>query len=70
MNRIYVGIDPGGTGAVGFIFPDRGVLVEDCPDTLKEMRDTILEHDTTKMVAVIEKVNPFYKSSAKSAFTF
>jgi len=67
---IFVGIDPGGTGAIGFIFPDRGVIVEDCPDTIKEMRDVILEYDTTKMVAVIEKVNPFFKSSAKSAFTF
>ena len=67
---LYIGIDPGQTGAIGFIWEGGAYGVQDCPPTLKEMKDILIANDFTHARAVIEKVNPFYKSSAKSAFTF
>ena len=70
MKKTYVGIDPGASGAIGFIFPNGSYTVVDCPNTLRGMWDILLSEDTTEMVAAVEKVNPYFKSSAKSAFTF
>lgn len=75
--KIYIAIDPGATGAVAII--TEGVQTEDikiidCPPTIAEMATIIRPYHyyTTgrKPKAIIEKVNPFFKSSAKSAFTF
>ena len=70
MEKTYIGIDPGISGAVGFIFPDGSATVVDCPATLGEIRGVLMGFDGSQAVAVVEKVNPFFKSSAKSAFTF
>ena len=75
MDNIYIGIDPGQTGAIAFL---KGHQVEiiDCPETISEMVNIVLNNiritvnGITTAKALIEKVNPFYKSSAKSAFTF
>ena len=67
---VFLGIDPGWSGAAAFIVGDK-VKVIDCPETIPEMANLFkdyLYYDRLK--ALIEKVNPFYKSSAKSAFTF
>ena len=68
--RTWIGIDPGAKGGVGFIFDGCLPKVYDCPSTLREMMDIVLGHDISDAVGAIEKVNPFFKSSAKSAFTF
>lgn len=75
----YLGIDPGQYGAVAIItegIQTENVKIIDCPLTVAEMAGILrpyshqkyADHENPK--AIIEKVNPFYKSSAKSAFTF
>ena len=64
----FLGIDPGLSGAIAIIKGD-DVQVFDCPETIPEMAAIVkLYKDNSKVL--IEKVNAFYKSSAKSAFTF
>lgn len=77
MKTIYIGIDPGTTGAVAIISEVK-ITIIDCPPTVAEMADIIrplspnvyIDTTFTEYKAIIEKVNPYYKSSAKSAFTF
>ncbi|KKM32239.1 hypothetical protein LCGC14_1565880 [marine sediment metagenome] len=71
MGKTYLGIDPGQFGGCAFIRDDV-VTVYDCPGTFYEMRDIVLLMIgmSETVVATIEKVNPFFKSSAKAAFTF
>lgn len=75
--KTYIGIDPGGSGAVATITSDGLNLyieIKDCPPTIAEMASMLRQYDYSTTgrhaKAIIEKVNPFYKSSAKSAFTF
>jgi len=69
MKKICIGIDPGMTGAVAFLGDE--VRVVDCPPTIREMGELFRSYEGGFNVsAAIEKVGPFYKSSAKSAFTF
>lgn len=73
MKTIYIGIDPGAAGAVAIINEVENIQIIDCPSTVAEMADSIRQlrgHPTGAIKAIIEKVNPFFKSSAKSAFTF
>lgn len=69
MKTIHIAIDPGAKGAVA-IFEDNDIKIIDCPDTVAEMAAIIAPYAFKEAHAVIEKVHPFYKSSAKSAFTF
>jgi hypothetical protein len=69
---IYIGIDPGQKGAIGFILGST-LRVIDCPDTIPGMcraLDDALSTPGQDARAMIEKVHAFYKSSAKSAFCF
>jgi len=70
MNKLFLGIDPGQVGAVAII--GKTIKVIDCPPTIGEMANIIREclYYKKDTKALVEKVNPFYKSSAKSAFTF
>ena len=74
--KIYIGIDPGAKGAVAIIKGGIKTLIKgdiqiiDCPPTIAEMADILTPYCDTNAKAIIEKVNPFFKSSAKSAFTF
>ncbi len=73
MKTIYIGIDPGATGAMAIINEVGNIQIIDCPPTVAEMADIIRQLNPnihTHPKAMIEKVNPFFKSSAKSAFTF
>jgi len=71
MEKLYVGIDPGATGALAGISSDGAVYVFDCPETIHEMAAMVKNlSEGYSVQVIIEKVNPFYKSSAKSAFTF
>ena len=69
---IYLGIDPGATGAIAGIDENEvAIVLDDCPPTIHDIASlmkTIAKGYKPK--AIIEKVNAFYKSSAKSAFTF
>ena len=69
---IYIGIDPGEKGAIGLIDENSEFCnrVEDCPSTLNEIWKIVNNLSIYKNYVYIEKVNPYYKSSAKSAFTF
>lgn len=73
--KTWIGVDPGEKGAVGFMRQDSigpvGTFVFDCPSTIQEIARIVknLVRDEYVFIA-IEKVNPYYKSSAKSAFTF
>ena len=64
----YIGIDPGATGAIAIISGD--IQIIDCPPTVAEMAGILRLYEGYETKAIIEKVSPFYKSSAKSAFTF
>ena len=67
-----IGIDPGKTGAVAVInklYATQMVKVFDCPETIPAMAQIIRPY-AVYCVAAIEKVNAYYKSSAKSAFSF
>lgn len=72
MKKIFLGIDPGAKGAVAIVSEVK-ITIIDCPSTIAEMADIIRDlkpNSFTDYKAIIEKVHPFYKSSAKSAFTF
>ena len=69
MKKIYIGIDPGAKGAIAIISEVK-IQIIDCPPTIAEMATVIDPYAFKEAHAIIEKVNPFYKSSAKSAFTF
>ena len=64
----YLGVDPGLSGAIAAII-NNNVRVFDCPETIPEMAAIVKPYKDNSQV-LIEKVNAFYKSSAKSAFTF
>lgn len=78
---IYMGVDPGNTGAVAVLYPeakfyDASTEVYDCPELMADrprlIKRIVVNARNMKMpiCALIEKVNAFYKSSAKSAFEF
>lgn len=69
MSRIYIGIDPGEFGAVAFV-QGREARIKDCPKTLEERAELLRPFRGLDVLVAIENVNPFHKSSAKSAFTF
>ncbi len=67
-----IGIDPGAKGAVAIItegIQTENITIIDCPPTIAEMAALLRPYESDSK-AIIEKVNPFFKSSAKSAFTF
>ena len=72
-NRIYIGIDPGKNGGIGFIYNDLAYCKR-CPATVLEMAEEIqtcieLAPDIQK-TAIIEKVHSMPKQGVKSVFTF
>ena len=67
MNKFYIGIDPGQFGAIAIL--NENIIIIDCPPTVLEMANILRPYEYNSK-GIIEKVNPFYKSSAKSAFTF
>ena len=71
--RTFIGIDPGQSGAIAFLYNRGGVSsdrVFDCPLTAFEAVALVERNTAGELFAVIEKVHAFYKSSAKSAFCF
>ncbi|TET66714.1 MAG: hypothetical protein E3J56_13935 [Candidatus Aminicenantes bacterium] len=75
--KTFLGIDPGRHGAVAIItegIQTEDIRIIDCPLTIAEMVAIVRPYAKNDFridsKAIIEKVNPFYKSSAKSAFTF
>ena len=72
-NRIYIGIDPGKNGGIGFIYNDKAYCKR-CPATVLEMAEEIkhcqeLTPDIKKH-AIIEQVHSMPKQGVKSVFTF
>ena len=72
-NRIYIGIDPGKNGGIGFIYNDLAYCKR-CPATVFEMAEEIqtcieLAPDIQK-TAIIEQVWSMPKQGVKSVFTF
>lgn len=66
--KLFLGIDPGWRGAIAALEADGSVsFLQDCPLLATEIGRFNFDPSA---IALIEKVNPFYKSSAKSAFTF
>ena len=81
IKMIYIGIDPGADGEIAILYPeakfyDAREEVHDCSELLANrialVRDIVTNAKNMKLptCALIEKVNAFYKSSAKSAFSF
>jgi hypothetical protein len=77
LYKTYIGIDPGKTGAIAIIRKNNKdakekIEIYDCPPTINEMVSIFIPValEKSSIKALIEKVNPFFKSSAKSAFTF
>lgn len=75
---IFIGIDPGATGAIATIkkfVQDKPIIyynVYDCPELMIERVNLIRKIiDTSEKIScMIEKVHAFHKSAAKSAFEF
>ena len=72
-NRIYIGIDPGKNGGIGFIYNDKAYCKR-CPATVLEMAEEIkvckeLAPDIGKY-AIIEKVHSYPAQGVCSVFTF
>ena len=72
-NRVFIGIDPGKTGGIAFIYNDK-YYVKQCPNTVAEMADElILLNDMAPDIskyAVIEQVHSMPGQGVKSVFTF
>ena len=72
-NRIYIGIDPGKNGGIGFIHNDVAYCKK-CPPTVLEMAEEIkicieITPDIQKL-AIIEAVHSMPKQGVRSVFTF
>ena len=67
---IYIGVDPGADGALATLYEDGCIAVVDCPSTFFKMARLVEGYKDMTVMVGIEKVNPFYKSAAKSAFAF
>jgi hypothetical protein len=72
-NRIYIGIDPGKGGGIGFIYNDISYCRK-CPTTIQDMAEEIkvcleLAPDIQKF-AVIEAVHSWTGQGVKSVWTF
>ena len=72
-NRIYIGIDPGKNGGIGFIYNDKAYCKR-CPATIQEMAEEIkvckeLAPDIQKY-ALIEQVHSFPGQGVRSVWTF
>ena len=72
--KIYIGIDPGKSGAIAFV-PETGKpWTVKCSETDKDISDAFLEIEHEELYACIEKVGPGVfgagKMGSKSAFTF
>lgn len=74
VDRIYIGVDPGKTGAA-VVLDMRGEFLDCIPftnATLRDLGDAICEwcHAAPQVIAVIEDVHAFPSDSRKGAFTF
>ena len=72
-NRVFIGIDPGKNGGIGFIYNDN-YYVKHCPSTVSEMADELMllndmAPDISKY-AIIESVHSMPGNSGRSMFTF
>ena len=69
---IYIGIDPGKSGAMALVWPDgqpaTGVCRSDA--TFADQADWLLGFDLTQAVAVMEKVSSSPQMGVVSAFSF
>lgn len=74
LDRIYVGVDPGKTGAA-VVLDMRGEFLDCIPfqnTTVRDLNDAIGEwcDAASRVIAVIEDVHAFPRDARKSAFTF
>lgn len=68
---IYVGIDPGLSGAVAVIFPDGSVSVFDAPTLqVKKGKSMKHEYEDPAMFAILERVREFSRGHAICALEF
>ena len=72
-NRIYIGIDPGKNGGIGFIYNDIAYCRK-CPTTVSDMTEEIkvvmeMAPDIQKF-AIIEDVHSMPGQGVRSVFTF
>lgn len=72
-NRIYIGIDPGKNGGIGFIYNDVAYCRK-CPTTVQDMSEEIkvvlgIAPDIPKF-AIIEQVHSMPRQGVRSVFTF
>ena len=72
-NRIFIGIDPGKSGAICFMFEGK-MFTRKCPTTLHDMVDIFHEIDeiapNLQKYACIEKVHSFPGQGVRSVWTF
>ena len=69
-NQIFIGIDPGATGAIAFIDSDNHVDIFDFDDGEAMLRLKKLWRMDMMMMAVIEKVGAMPKQGVVSTFKF
>ena len=72
-NRIYIGIDPGKSGGLAFIYNDKCIAMK-CPSTVSGMAEELevcnkIAPDIQKF-AIIEAVHSMPSQGVRSVFTF
>lgn len=68
MSKVYIGIDPGASGAVAFIYPDQSINIRDFDDGDALM--LIRSIAPTCCMVILEKVSAMPKQGVSSTFKF
>lgn len=76
MKKIYIGIDPGQSGGISFIYPDGDMIANKMPQTEKDISDLfgiIIDsslYGQGGLFAIIEKVHSMPGQGVASSFKF
>jgi hypothetical protein len=72
LEKMIIGIDPGKSGGIAWIYEDGLVNCKNCPDDTKQMADLIrsLQKNNNKIICYLESVHAFPTDGRSSAFKF
>jgi crossover junction endodeoxyribonuclease RuvC len=68
--NIYIGIDPGNSGAIAAIAGDEIMLCKFTKSTMHDMVDFVQQFDQSNCFALLEKVHAMPKQGVSSTFKF
>ena len=70
MGKLIIGIDPGKSGGVAWIYDNGLVNCRNCPDDIEQMADLIRRLQKNKSICYLESVHAFPTDGRSSAFKF